>query len=123
MLQIVLSYVMGAVHLQPAACRMDIASVGVGLDSGEEPANNIVTAQMMSLVESRMDTVSRDVRLDTGEKGVMNNVTIQMEPRVIRLMDHVCPVSLNKKVYFLFSFKNNWTILFSMHCGQKCILK
>ena len=91
------------VHL--AGNRMDTVKTDARKDSGEEAATRLVIVWMIHLADSQMDTVIADVRTGSGEEVVMNNVTVRMEHPVIRPMEHVRPVSLNTKFYFLFYLK------------------
>ena len=88
-----------------AGSQMDTVKPDARLDSGEEAAIMLVIVWMINLAGSQMDTVKPNVRLGSGEEVVMNNVTVEMERLVIRPMEHVRPVSLNMKFYFLFYLK------------------
>ena len=91
--------------LKPAEYQMIAATPDVRKDSGEKAATKLVIVWMIHLAGSRMDTVKPDARLGSGEEVVMNNVTVEMERLAIRPMEHVLPVSLNMKFYFLFYLK------------------
>ena len=61
MLQIVHDHVMVAICCQPAACQMDIASVGVRMNTGEGAVTSLVTVQMMPPAGTGMGSASPDV--------------------------------------------------------------
>ena len=106
-----------------AGSRMDTVKPDVRKDSGEEAATKLVIVWMIHLAGSRMDTVKVDVRLGSGEE-VCDEQCHCRDGAPCNQTNGTCPSRKSEhEILFPFLFKNNWTIFFSMHCDQKCILK